>query len=87
MNIYLEEGQVLEKNLREKFEEAANFLFETEGVDAERAEVSLTLVTPEEIRELNRDYREVDSVTDVLSFPQFEDRSSFPKKVKFASGM
>ena len=33
------------------------------------AEVSLVLTDDEEIRELNRDYRGVDSPTDVLSFP------------------
>ncbi len=32
-------------------------------------EVSVSFVTNEEIRELNRDYRNVDSETDVLSFP------------------
>ena len=37
------------------------------------AEVSVTVVGGEEIRELNRDYRGKDSVTDVLSFPQFDD--------------
>lgn len=37
------------------------------------AEVSVTVVGGEEIRELNRDYRGIDRVTDVLSFPQFDD--------------
>lgn len=35
-------------------------------------EVSVRYVSPEEIRTLNRDYRGVDKVTDVLSFPIFE---------------
>jgi len=33
------------------------------------SEVSLSFVSGEEIRELNKNYRGVDSVTDVLSFP------------------
>ena len=33
------------------------------------SEVSLSFVSKEEIKELNRNYRDVDSVTDVLSFP------------------
>ncbi|WP_188206190.1 rRNA maturation RNase YbeY [Alkalibacillus aidingensis] len=32
------------------------------------AEVSLTFITDEEIKEINRDYREKDQVTDVISF-------------------
>lgn len=36
---------------------------------SENVEVSLTFVTNEQIRELNRDYRGVDHETDVLSFP------------------
>lgn len=36
-------------------------------------EVSVSLVNNEEIRELNREYRGVDSETDVLSFPIEED--------------
>ena len=36
-------------------------------------EVSVSFVDNEEIRELNREYRNVDSPTDVLSFPMEED--------------
>ena len=79
MYIYLEEGQVLEEALLKKMEEAAGVLFDKEGVDGERAEISLTLVSLEEIRELNRDYRDVDKETDVLSFPQFEGVDDMPE--------
>ena len=34
-------------------------------------EASVTLVTEEEIKRLNREYRQKDSVTDVLSFPMY----------------
>lgn len=37
------------------------------------AEVSVTFVDNEEIRRLNNEHRNVDSVTDVLSFPMGED--------------
>ena len=36
------------------------------------AEVSVTIVDKEEIREINRQERNIDSVTDVLSFPMLE---------------
>ncbi len=37
-----------------------------------KADVSVSLVDNEEIRELNRTYRGIDSPTDVLSFPMME---------------
>lgn len=37
-------------------------------------ELGVTVVDDDEILELNREYREKDSVTDVLSFPQFADK-------------
>ena len=34
--------------------------------------ITITLTTPEEIRKINKEYRNVDKETDVLSFPMFE---------------
>lgn len=45
---------------------------ETEGMDG-TFEVSVSFVTNEEIKELNNQYRNVDSETDVLSFPMDDD--------------
>lgn len=86
MLIYLEEGQELEASLMEKLNQAASALFEAEGVDMERAEISLTLVSLEEIRELNRDYRDVDRETDVLSFPQYEGVEEMPAEGELCLG-
>lgn len=37
------------------------------------AEIAVTFVDNDEIRRLNKEYRDIDSVTDVLSFPMGED--------------
>lgn len=41
-------------------------------------EVSITFVDDEEIRELNKQYRNIDKSTDVLSFPLLEDETELP---------
>ena len=52
--------------LMTEFSELRNVELENEP------ELGVTIVDDREILELNREYRERDSVTDVLSFPQFE---------------
>lgn len=52
---------------------AADVCAETEELDPEGLILDLSFALPEEIREMNRDFRGIDRVTDVLSFPQFED--------------
>lgn len=41
-------------------------------------EVGISLVTPEEIQQLNKRFRDKDSVTDVLSFPMYEEGDEEP---------
>lgn len=42
--------------------------------------LSLTLVSKERIQEINREYRQKDTPTDVLSFPLFENRAEWGKE-------
>lgn len=53
---------------KEKIIEAIEMTLETEEAVGD-FEVSVSFVTKEEIRQLNKIYRNVDSETDVLSFP------------------
>ena len=53
------------------FRRAVTAALEAEGF-AGKAEVSVTLVSKEEIRRLNLEYRGIDKETDVLSFPLWE---------------
>ena len=73
MTLNLEKEYDLELGL--EYEETAkmviNQVLEEEGCPYE-AEVNLLLTSDEEIHRMNREYREVDRPTDVLSFPQVE---------------
>ena len=74
MELYFEEGQVVTEELREKMLRAAGYAVETEdifGLEPARCEISVSFVGPDEIQALNSEYRGIDRVTDVLSFPQF----------------
>ncbi|MGD2434726.1 rRNA maturation RNase YbeY [Bacillus velezensis] len=51
----------------QEVEKLLQFAAEKEGVQ-DQAEVSVTIVTNEEIKEINRDYRGKDTPTDVISF-------------------
>lgn len=46
--------------------------FKTEKMENSKLYISVTLTNPENIRRLNKEYRDVDKATDVLSFPMFE---------------
>lgn len=46
--------------------------FNTEKMENYKLYISVTLTNPENIRKLNKQYREIDKETDVLSFPMFE---------------
>ena len=73
MRILYSEENILDEAMIESLEKAAELCVEKEGLAAENAEISLTFVSKEEIRELNNQYRGIDNHTDVLSFPLIED--------------
>ena len=80
---YSDDNNRLTHEIRSLMEQAANKAvglefgkdFEAAGMSPEDAdaEVGVTVVSGDEIRVLNRDYRGVDRITDVLSFPQYDD--------------
>lgn len=67
------------KELESLIEKVILESLKVEGLEG-NFEVSISLVENEEIRELNRDYRGVASITDVLSFP-IEDEFDFANKI------
>ncbi len=48
---------------------AGELCVETEDLEPDRIELSVSFVDKDRIHELNKQYRDVDSATDVLSFP------------------
>ncbi len=46
--------------------------FEEEGLDKLKIYINIILTNPEEIRKINKEYRNIDKETDCLSFPMFE---------------
>lgn len=60
------------ENLSEIFKRAALECLAYEKISPENVEISLTFTDEESIRKLNKEFRGKDSVTDVLSFPQFD---------------
>lgn len=46
--------------------------FEEEGLDKLKIYVNIILTNPEQIRKINKEYRNIDKETDCLSFPMFE---------------
>lgn len=73
MRILYSEEKMLDDKMLADLEKAAELCVEKEGLSAENAEISLTFVSKEEIKELNNQYRGIDRPTDVLSFPLVED--------------
>lgn len=49
-----------------------NKCFEEENISDKNLYVNIVLTTPENIRKINKEHRDIDKETDVLSFPMFE---------------
>lgn len=72
----------LKKYLEAALPVFANFLASYAKADAE---LSLTLCGKAKIQKLNREYRQKDKATDVLSFPLYENLRKSPEKEPFLS--
>ncbi len=66
--INLEENENYEKTINQVIDKC----FEVENLQDKNLYINIILTTPEEIRKYNKEYREIDKSTDVLSFPMFE---------------
>lgn len=68
---FIDETNELTTEQISEIEKLLNFAAEKEGVEAE-SEVSVTFVSNERIWEINREYRDKDAPTDVISFAMEE---------------
>lgn len=50
----------------------AEYILKNESIDVNKIYISIESATKDEIKNLNAEYRNIDKVTDVLSFPIFE---------------
>lgn len=66
---FLDEHNLIQEEYLQKLSELIETAAELEQIES--AEVSISFVTDEEIRELNKTYRDLDEKTDVLSFPMY----------------
>ncbi len=55
--------------------------FKEENLEKSKLLITITLTTKEEIRQINKTYRNIDKPTDVLSFPMFE-KDELDRKIK-----
>ena len=69
------------KNYEEIIKKVIEECFRVENMLDSKLYVSITLTTPQKIRELNKEYRNIDKETDVLSFPMFE-KSEIESKIQ-----
>lgn len=72
MQIDYNNETLISSELKEKINDGAEACLKEEGLTKEKIEISISFVNDKEIKHLNAQYRDKDTVTDVLSFPQFE---------------
>ncbi len=68
MYLDVEENNQYEETIKKVVQKC----FEEEKLLNSKLIMTITLTTPEQIRKINNQYRNIDKATDVLSFPMFE---------------
>ncbi|MFR1150863.1 MAG: rRNA maturation RNase YbeY [Butyricicoccus sp.] len=79
INIGFETEVADENSVRELIRTCAERVLASEQVDFD-AEIDVTVVNADAIREMNAEYRNKDAVTDVLSFPMYEFLNGEPQE-------
>ena len=64
----IEEVDEYEETVKRVFDEC----FEEEKIEDSKLYITITFTSPENIQKINKEYRNIDKATDVLSFPMFE---------------
>lgn len=86
--IYSDDDGRLDESIRSYIEKAAQLAVTSELEIDENTELpvelSISIVGGEEIRSINAEFRGIDKVTDVLSFPQYEDIDDFAYELEDA---
>ena len=69
------------KSYEELIKKVLTKCFEEEHLENSHLCITVTLTNPENIRKINKEYRNIDRATDVLSFPMFE-KEELDEKIK-----
>lgn len=70
-----------DKTYEETIKKVVEKCFEEERIENSKLCLTITLTNPQNIRKINKEYRNVDKETDVLSFPMFE-KEELDEKIK-----
>ena len=73
----IEENEEYIKTINQVIEKC----YETEGITNSKLYINIILTNPQIIKEINKEYRNIDKETDVLSFPMFE-KEELDEKIK-----
>lgn len=79
--------EIIYKNIEEKtvwekvIEKVLKQCFKEEKIENSKLLITITLTNPENIKKINKEYRDIDRATDVLSFPMFE-KEELEEKIK-----
>ncbi len=72
MFLYFDEDRMPDPETNKTMHKAGMYCLQEEELNHTRFTASVSFVDKDEIQRLNREYRGIDRVTDVLSFPQFD---------------
>ena len=64
----------------EVIKKVINRCYKEEKIENSKLFITITLTNPENIQKINKEYRDIDKPTDVLSFPMFE-KEELDKKI------